>query len=246
MKGCPSGAGDSIRLVISFETAHLTTKQEQGSSARQFQQGNHKIKGSIPPSRDAKIHADPEADKETPAKMAPKKRDQTPHRPHSTPLTRARAAVGALLSSGMNTSLSCSIHNFAPSESIVLSSSVINKDIVYITQPPISLAYPSITHPSTFFITPTLPPGLPPSIIHVPEAGPHSPKYPTQSKVKIQAPDHIGIGLDTTPIPPKPPRGCPSSLSKAKLQVEEEIASGKQNTIHKALRALNTLANPPP
>lgn len=49
MKGCPSGAGGAIRLVISFETAPSTAKQNQGSPARQFRPRNHKHKESIPP-----------------------------------------------------------------------------------------------------------------------------------------------------------------------------------------------------
>lgn len=45
----------------------------------------------------------------------------------------------------------------------------------------------------------------------------------------------------TPPIPLEPPRGRPSSLSKAKLQAGEEITSGRQHTISQVLRALNTL-----
>lgn len=183
--------------------------------------------GKHPP-EDAEIQADPEVAKEKPVKEALKKCRKTPHRPPSPPLTKARAAIWAVLSSGMNTYIPYFVHIFSPSECIAHFTSIINKASVFTTQPPIPLACPLHNPPPTFSNTPPSLPDIPPNIIPASELGPPSPRYLTRSKVKVKAPDYIGIGLDTTPIPQSLPKDVLLPSPKQSCKPEKRLHLGNK------------------
>ena len=91
--------------------------------------------------------------------------------------------------------------------------------------PPSAIQVPSIYQHSPIMTPPLVYTSSQPSILEVPSHPlpdhPIStePPYPLHSRFCSQGLDAIVFHIDSTPYLPKPPRGCPSFLSKSKHQV---------------------------
>lgn len=175
-----------------------------------------------------------------------KKGENSPFFPPSPPMTRARATAAAVLSSGMSVSTP-SYFIFSNSSSALAIISSRQQCFVSTYLSPQSLACSLNPLPPTISCTP---PSFPEATISsAPSADSNSRNrsysYNLPSHIQFMPLNTIGIGIISPAIPPKPPRGKPSSLSKARKHAGMDVVAGRKLAIDKVLRANNTLMSSP-
>jgi len=202
-----------------FKDCPLISKERNGNKGQTVPTKNPLATTRHNYSHEVTAHTAHEAAGNSLALETPKKRRKASYYPTSPPLNRSREATKAALSSGMSSSEPCSVQFSHSSYCMDVSmGSQQSSSFLSSRPPPITLACPLQPPPPTFSYTPPSFPEAIPSASSDFGHGTLPHKYQLRSLSRSWAPNSIGIGLVSTPIPLNPPRGQPTSVSKTKQQ----------------------------